>query len=59
MKHQKKGQRRALPLSLCMTEGQRSTIRYGAYLSDKTISAFIREAALRAAERLAKTKGAA
>lgn len=39
------------PLSVAMTSDQQRTIRHAAFLTDETVSSFIRAAAMKAAER--------
>jgi len=39
------------PLSVSMTAAERGTVRRAAYLSDASVSSFIRAAAVKAAER--------
>jgi len=42
------------PMSVVLTVGERETVRAAAKLSDQSVSAFIRAAAVRAAQRVAK-----
>jgi uncharacterized protein (DUF1778 family) len=42
------------PLSVVLTVGERETVREAARLSEQSVSAFIRAAAVKAAQRVAK-----